>query len=448
MYLRRHVDEYLKQWKYDDNKLPLIIKGARQVGKTESIHHFSKENYKNCIEINFVRDKKFLGITEDGYDVDNIIKNISRVNPGIKFEPNNTLIFFDEIQANPDIATALKFFKIDGRYDVICSGSLLGVSYKKIESNSVGYKSDYEMESMDFHEFLWAAGYGDEFVDDIFEHMIKGEPFSESFNMTMFDKFCDYVILGGMPAVVKSFTETGNFSGTTVIQKQIIEDYKEDIVKYTDGLEQARILNVFNHIPVQLGKDNKKFQISKVAKGARFKDYWGCIDRLSRAGIINVCYCMATPVLPLKGNYDEKKYKIYFKDSGLMVALLDDEVQYDLRANKNLGTYKGAIYESVIAEALSKSHMPLFYYKKENSTLEMDFFGRTINNLVPIEVKAGNANAKSLRSMIKSDSYPDITWGIKLKRGNIGYENNIYTFPYYCGFLLKRFLNSMRDKEV
>lgn len=441
MYLRRHIDEFLQKWKADSNRQPLIVKGARQVGKTESIEHFAAENYENLIEINFIRDKKFLGITENGYDVANVIKNISRIDPAIAFIPGKTLVFFDEIQANPDIATTLKFFKLDGKYDVICSGSLLGISYKQIESNSVGYKTDYEMFSMDFKEFLWSQGYNDDFFSDLFHHMITGESLTESFNNMMFDRFIDYVILGGMPAVVKRFVETGTFSGTLDIQRQIIEDYKEDIVKYTTGLEQARILNVFNHIPVQLGKDNKKFQISKVAAGARYKDYWGCIDWLERAGIISVCYCLQVPELPLKGNYDEKKYKIYFKDTGLLIAMLDDEVQYDLRVNKNLGTYKGALFESIVSEALIKQKMPLLYYKKENSTLEMDFFGRTVDALVPIEVKAGNGNAKSLLTMITKSTYEDIKWAIKLKRGNIGHENNIYTFPYYCGFLLKAFLN-------
>lgn len=440
MYLRRHIDKYLKDWKADNNHNPLIVKGARQVGKTESILKFAQENYKNHIEINFVRDKKFRNITSEGYDVDSVIKEMSRVDPSLSFIPGETLIFFDELQENPDIATTLKFFKQDGRYDVICSGSLLGVSYKKIESNSVGYKSDFDMESMDFQEYLWALGYGDDLTEDLFEHMITSHPLSANTDHVLHGLFLDYAVLGGMPAVLKNYVENSNFSGTLALQRQIIADYKEDIVKYAEGLDQARILNVFNHIPVQLGKDNKKFQISKVASGARFKDYWGCIDWLERAGIINVCYCLGVPELPLKGNYNESKYKIYFRDTGLLVAMLDDEVQFDLRVNKNLGTYKGALFESLVAEAMAKQGMPLFYYKKESSTLEIDFFGRTLDALVPIEVKSGDGNAKSLNAMIRSDAYPDTSWGIKLKSGNIGHENNIYTFPYYCAYLLKRFL--------
>ena len=198
---------------------------------------------------------------------------------------------------------------------------------------------------------------------------------------------------------------------------------------------------MFNHIPAQLAKDNKKFQISKVASGAKYKDYRGCIEWLSDVGLINICYKLNFPELPLKGNYDDSKYKLYFKDTGLLIAMLDDEAQEDLRANKNLGVYKGALYENLTAEALKKSGCSLYYYKRENSTLEQDFFVRTAEHLVPVEVKASDNRSKSMRTLIESDKYSDIAWGIKLvKSGNIGYKENIYTFPLFCAFLLKRFL--------
>ena len=225
------------------------------------------------------------------------------------------------------------------------------------------------------------------------------------------------------------------------MQTQLLEDYKEDIRKYADGLDQTRILNVFQHIPVQLAKDNKKFQISKVAKGARFKDYRGCIEWLKDTGLVNVCYCLQYPELPLKGNYDEEKYKLYYFDTGMLVAMLDEEAQEDLRANKNMNVYKGALYENVVAEALVKSGYGLYYYKKENATLEEDFFVRTRDSLVPVEVKATNGRSKSLRTLIKSENYPDIKFGIKLIKGNIGIENDIHTFPYFCTFLLKRYIS-------
>lgn len=166
--LKRKIDSFLEEWKADPERLPLIVKGARQIGKTESIRFFAQKNYKNIIEINFVLNKEFCDIFDDGFKTDSIIKNISLRNPELEFTEGETLIFFDELQACPNCATSLKFFKQDGRYDVICSGSLMGINYKQIESNSVGYKEDFEMHSMDFEEFLWAKGYKQEQIDDLF----------------------------------------------------------------------------------------------------------------------------------------------------------------------------------------------------------------------------------------------------------------------------------------
>ncbi|MBQ9986177.1 MAG: ATP-binding protein [Oscillospiraceae bacterium] len=443
MYLRRKIDKYLSEWKNNESRKPLIVKGARQIGKTESIKRFAKDNYENIIEINFVTDPKYKQIASDGYSADAIIKNISLIDPSKKFIPGKTLLFFDEIQEYPEIATSLKFFDIDGRFDVICSGSLLGINYKKIESNSVGYKTDFNMYSLDFEEFLWAKGYSEEVIDDILDHMKELKPFSELEHSVFTAHFLDYCILGGMPAVVREFIKNKTFEGTLDIQRQLIADYKEDIRKYADGMDQTRIVNVFNSIPVQLAKENKKFQLSKVEKGARFKDYRGCIEWLEDAGMIHLCYCLNDAELPLKGNFDINKFKVYFCDTGLFVSLLDDEAQEDLRANKNLSVYKGALYESIVGEALVKSGYSLYYYKREDSTLEEDFFVRTTSSLIPIEVKAKNSKAKSLRQLISSEKYPDISCGIKLCAGNIGFSNGIYTFPYYCAFLLKRYLKEI-----
>lgn len=440
MYLERKIDKFLSDWKKNNDRKPLIVKGPRQIGKTESIKRFAQNNYKSVIEINFVTSEKYKMITSDGYDTDSIIKNISLINPSNKFIPNETVIFFDEIQEFPDIATSLKFFNIDGRFDVICSGSLLGINYKRIESNSVGYKTDYNMYSLDFEEFLWAKGYNDDIINEMLKTMLELKPFSELQHTIFSSLFLDYCVLGGMPAVVKEYIKNKTFEGTLEIQRQLIADYQEDIRKYAVGLDQTRITNVFNSIPVQLAKENKKFQLSKIEKGARFKDYRGCIEWLQDAGMIHMCYCLNNPELPLKGNYDPDKFKIYFCDTGLFVALLDDEAQEDLRANKNLSVYKGALYESIVGEALVKSGYGLYYYKKDNGTLEQDFFVRTSNSLIPLEVKSNNNRSKSLSALVSNEKYSDIEYGIKLCAGNIGFSNDIYTFPYYCTFLLKRYL--------
>lgn len=438
--LKRKIDSYLQSWKTSVGKKPLIVKGARQIGKTRSIEWFAKNNYGHVVQINFVEQPKYKGIFDDGFEVGSIIKNISLLNPGFEFVANDTLLFFDELQACPNCATALKFFKIDGRYDVICSGSLMGINYREIESNSVGYKEDYEMHSMDFEEFLWAKGYSEDFVEELYRHMHELKPFSQLQLDVLFGLFREYVTLGGMPEVVNTYIRNNNFSGTLELQRQLLKDYEEDITKYVEGLDKAKVKAIYNHISTFLAKENKRFQITKVARNARNRDYVGCVDWLADAGVINVCYCMNYPELPLKGNYDPKLYKIYFKDTGLLIASLDEEAQDDLRANKNLGTYKGAIYENIVGDMLVKQGYGLFYYSSDKPALEMDFFVRDADSLIPVEVKAMDGATASLNNLLKDYKYPDVKYGIKLGYKNVGFNGKFYTFPYFLTFLLKRFV--------
>lgn len=443
--LKRKIDKYLTDWKNNPDRKPLIVKGARQIGKTRSVEWFAGQNYSSVIEINFIEQKKYRDIFNDGFEVDAILKNISLLNPEFKFIPGDTVFFFDELQACPNCATSLKFFKLDGRFDVICSGSLMGINYKEIESNSVGYKEDYEMHSMDFEEFLWAMGYQDDFVDELYSHMLGVRPLSELQMDTLMGLFRDYVIIGGMPEVVSTYVKNRNFSGTLEIQRQLLKDYEEDITKYVEGLDKAKVKAVYNHISTFLAKENKRFQITKIAKNARNRDYMGCVEWLADAGVINVCYCMNHPELPLKGNYDPKLYKIYFKDTGLLIASLDEEAQEDLRANKNLGTYKGAIYENIVGDMLVKQGYRLFYYNSDKPALEMDFFIRDADSLIPVEVKAGDGATASLNNLLKDGRYTDVKYGIKLGYKNIGFNGKFYTFPYFLTFLLRRFVAERRD---
>ena len=300
MYFKRKVDSYLRQWKEKENRLPLIIKGARQIGKTESIIHFADENYENVVSINFVLEGQYKTILSDGYSVENIIKNISLIDPSKKFIAGKTLIVFDELQ--------------------------------------------------DLH------------IEQILEHMCSGKVFSET-ELSVYKKlFLEYCVLGGMPAVIRQYIETNTFSDTLEIQRQIQLDYEEDIRKYAEGLDQTKIASVYRSVPVQLAKENKKFQLSKIEKNARSREYSGCIDWLKDAGVVSVCYCLDYPELPLKGNYDELKFKLYYPDTGLLIASLDEEAQEDLRANKNMGVYKGALYENFVAEAFLKQGLGLYYY--------------------------------------------------------------------------------------
>lgn len=444
--LRRKTDEFLLRWKNSGDKLPLIIKGARQIGKTEAVEHFANNNYKNIVEINFALQKQYKSIFDDGFEVDTIIRNISLKNPDFEFTAGDTLIFFDEMQDCINCATSLKSFAIDGRYDVICSGSLMGINYNQIESNSVGYKEDYEMYSLDFEEYLWAKGYKQEQIEMYYEKMLTLTPLTDNEYSAMLENFREYMVLGGMPAVVFRFIKQKNYSGTLRLQKQLLLDYEEDITKYAQGLDKGKVLDIYRKIPVFLGKDNKKFQISKVRQSARNRDYVGVVEWLDNAGIINVCYCMAVPELPLKGNYDPANYKLYFRDTGLLIGSLDDEVQEDLRNNENFNTYKGAIYENIVADMLVKQGYKLYYYRNEKGTLEMDFFVRDSDSLIPVEVKADDASTPSLNALIAKDKYPDIRYGIKLANKNIGYNGKFYTFPYFLTFMLKRYLADKQRK--
>ena len=443
-YLKRKIDKFLDEWLISDKKKPLIIKGARQIGKTKTIEEFAKRNNLSLVEINFVLNPEFRDIFDDGYKVDKILENISFKDPSLEFIPGKTLIFFDEIQKCINAATSLKSFKLDGRFDVICSGSLMGLSYKEIESVSTGHKIDYTMYSMDFEEFLWALGYKEGQIENLYECMKNLSPLSETQFNVLLDRFHQYMVLGGMPEVVKLFVDQKNYSGTLALQKQIILDYEEDITKYVEGLDKTKILNVFRKIPVFLGQDNKKFRISKVAHGARNREYTGVTDWLIDAGIVNISYCLNDLALPLKGNYDSDNYRMYFMDTGLLVASLDEESSKDLRNNKNFNTYKGAIYENIVGDMLKKSGYNLYFYKNEDGTQEVEFFVRDANNLIPIDVKATDGKVKSIKSFIEDKNIKDINFGIKLAEKNIGFENNIYTFPYFLTFLLKRFLSEKK----
>ena len=440
--MRRKVYDELIKWKKESNgKVALLIDGARRIGKSYIAEQFAKENYKSYILIDFNKVGKDVKELFDNY-LDNLDMFFMYLSSYYKTDlyERDTLIIFDEVQLYPRARSAIKYLVADGRYDYIETGSLISIK-KNVEDILIPSEERHlNMYPMDFEEFLWAKGYDDTQIADLLKHMILQKPFGQTQFEVYKKLFLDYCILGGMPAVVRQYIETNSFSNTLEIQNQIRLDYEEDIRKYAQGLEQTKIASVYRNIPVQLAKENKKFQYNKLGKNARSREYTGCIDWLKDAGVISICYCLHFPELPLKGNYDENKFKLYYPDTGLLISTLDEEAQDDLRANKNLGIYKGALYENFVAEAFLKQGLGLYYYKKENATLEEDFFVRTKDALIPVEVKANKNSSKSLNQLISNKNYSDIHYGIKLGDSNIGFENNIYTFPYFCAFLLKRYL--------
>ena len=354
-------------------------------------------------------------------------------------KPETALLFIDEIQNSPQTIARLRYFYEEHpELCVIAAGSLLENVMDINASFPVGRVDYMAMHPCSFREFLTALG------KEHLHYFIDHPDYSDAVHDEMMALFSQYVVIGGMPEIVKLFVNQKNYSGTLAVQKQIILDYEEDITKYAEGLDKTKILNVFRKIPVFLGQDNKKFRISKVAHGARNREYSGVTDWLIDAGIVNVSYCLNDLALPLKGNYDPDNYRMYFMDTGLLVASLDEESSKDLRDNKNFNTYKGAIYENIVADMLKKSGYDLYFYKNEEATLEVEFFVRDANNLIPIDVKATDGKLKSVKSLINDEKRNDIKFGIKLAEKNIGFENNIYTFPYFLTFLLKRFLTEKK----
>jgi len=448
LYLDRSFDSILLAWKGREDRLPLIIDGARQIGKSECVRHFAEGRYASFVEINFAEEMRFKDIVRDGFSVESIVRNLSQIEPRFQFVPDDTLIFFDELQEFPEIATSLKFFAQDGRYDVICSGSLLGINVRRIKSFSVGYQETETMRSMDFGEFLQARGYTTGQIEDIYGQLLEARPLNVGVCEALDRLFLDFCALGGMPEVVESYFVKGTFERVPFLQKRLLSDYAMDIRKYAEGLDPARIQSVFESIAPQLARENKKFQLSAVARGARRKDYWGCIDWLKQAGVINLCHRLDFPELPIKAHLEPDFFKVYMADTGLLVAMLDAESQDDIRARRNLGTWKGGLFENVIGEALVKAGAELAYFKRENATLEMDFFLRAGDCIVPVEVKSENARGRSLRLLIDGEHYPDIRWGVKLVHGNVGYSNRILTLPQWAAFLLPRIVRAFQFEAM
>ncbi len=448
MYLQRKIDSYLTNWKMDPNHVPLLIKGPRQVGKTESILHFANDNYEHVIYINFAVSKKYLDILKDGYEPNSVINSIVLHGDNFSFVPYKTILIFDEIQLLPDFLSTLKAFKLDGRFDVICSGSLLGIQYKKVSSVPVGYMDEYEMSSMDFEEYLWAIGLNS-FVDVIFNHMKGNIPFDKSELDSLNTHFFNYVILGGMPAVIVDYLENGNISKSRDMQKKIVSQYRADMIQYSDIVSSGRILETFRSIPSQLAKENKKFQVKKIKddKSARYKDYSSAIEWLIDAGIVVPCYCLEELALPFESYYKSDKFKLYLRDSGLLLSMFDDRLFSDFGTNRNYAVSNGGFTENIIAEALFKSGESLYYFKRDTYHLEEEFLIETSKEIIPIEVKAGSNSAHSLYRIIESDNYPNVKRGIKLANENIGYDGKVYTFPLFCGFLVGKFINYLNEKS-
>jgi predicted AAA+ superfamily ATPase len=430
--LRRKIYDALVNWKNSPERLCLIVRGARQVGKTYIIEQFAQENYKNFIRINFDETPAYKAIFDGDLDIETLIKQISLRVPRAELVPGKTLIFLDEIQNCPRARTALKFLAIDRRFDVVASGSMLGINYKDVPSYPVGYVDQMEMHSLDFEEFLWANGVSEQSVADIRAYYDRRETVPAAMHERMMELFKEYIVVGGMPRVVSEFVATHDFSRVLRLQRAIISDYTDDIAKYAEGPEKTKARACFQSIPKHLAKDYKKFRYSLVEKGGTARKLGGSLMWLYDAGIINFCYNLSAPELPLEGNAMSDVFKVYMRDTGLLMAMLEDGSQADI-IDGDLGIYKGAVYENIIADIFGKAGKKLYYFERNNK-LEIDFFIRRDKQAVAVEVKsADNTKSKSLTSVLENYG---VKHGIKLSAKNVGAADKTDILPLYMAMFL------------
>ena len=435
---KRKIDDVFDNWKNQTNHKPLVVKGCRQCGKTSSVLAFARKNYKNVVYIDFHEQRDLCTIFDGSLQVDYLTVAISAAVPSAHFEAKKTCLVFDEIQDCPQARASLKLFKLDGRYDVICTGSLLGVNgYKTSEAETsipVGFETIVDMYPMDFEEWLWANGIQKPVFDILTNSLATETAVPQAIHDRMRQLLLQYVVVGGMPEAVKAFFETHDMNKVIEIQRNIIEGYKADMVKYANREDKNRIRECFESIPRQLSKENKKFSFATVRKGGRSKEYIGCLQWIEDAGIIQRCYNLSTTELPLNGNAIHDSYKVFLTDTGLFVSMLDEGSQSDVIQDR-MFTYKGAIYENVMADFLCKMGRKLYYYHKTDS-IELDFVIRYRGQCVPLECKARTGNAKSLSTVLKHPEKYHVTNALKLGDYNVGREGALLTLPFYMGFLL------------
>ena len=435
--LARKIENTLMEWKNTPDHKPLIIKGCRQCGKTYSVRSFAEKNYKNVVYLNFYSNPDYASIFSGSLEVDHLIMMMSALlGSAATFEAGETIIILDEIQDCPDARTALKFFQMDGRFDVIGIGSLLGVKGYGREPKSipVGYETVIDMFPLDFEEFLWADGISSQVIDELKKHLDDETPIPLALHNLMRKEMLQYTVVGGMPDAVQTFVNTKQMDKVLQIQRDIVRSYEDDMVKYAERKDKAMIRQCFQSIPKQLSKENKKFQYSVIKKGATASKFEGSLQWIEDAGIIARCYNLSLPELPLDGNALDDVFKVYMCDTGLFVSMLEDGTQFDILQG-NLFGYKGAIFENLVADYFVKMKRKLYYYHKD-SGLEIDFVTRWRGSCVLVEAKAATGNVKSAKTILNHPEKYHVDMAIKLGDYNIGHEGKILTLPMYMGFLL------------
>lgn len=432
--LRRKIYDKLLAWKNNKGKKDaILLRGVRQCGKTYIVREFGKREYKNFIEINFIERPDMQAVFSGNLDVDNMVQQIKLSMPGCQFIPGETLLFLDEIQDVPNARTSLKFWTQDGRFDCIASGSLLGMDYKNEVSIPVGYERQLIMRTLDFEEFIWALGAEVNLKEMLAPYVDGAKRVPEAMHNSLNKYLQEYMVVGGLPEVVDTYIATKDFYQVHLLQEKILRDYHDDIAKYALNQDKIKAKQCFLSIPRQLSKENHKFQYSVVEKKATARKFTSSLDWLHNAGLIDFAYNVNSPWFPLKAHVKEDQFRVYLCDIGLLVAMYGYQLKIALLSDALEGPAKGGIYESLVADILAKRGEELYYYKKEDSTLEIEFILERDCKLVPVEVKARKGSTRSLNELLKMDN---IERGYKLTAQNTGVVEKKITLPLYMAAII------------
>lgn len=432
--LRRKIYDKLLAWKNNKGKKDaILLRGVRQCGKTYIVREFGKREYKNFIEINFIERPDMQAVFSGNLDVDNMVQQIKLSMPGCQFIPGETLLFLDEIQDVPNARTSLKFWTQDGRFDCIASGSLLGMDYKNEVSIPVGYERQLIMRTLDFEEFIWALGAEVNLKEMLAPYVDGAKRVPEAMHNSLNKYLQEYMVVGGLPEVVDTYIATKDFYQVHLLQEKILRDYQDDIAKYALNQDKIKAKQCFLSIPRQLSKENHKFQYSVVEKKATARKFTSSLDWLHNAGLIDFAYNVNSPWFPLKAHVKEDQFRVYLCDIGLLVAMYGYQLKIALLSDALEGPAKGGIYESLVADIIAKRGEELYYYKKEDSTLEIEFILERDCKLVPVEVKARKGSTRSLNELLKMDN---IERGYKLTAQNTGVVEKKITLPLYMAAII------------
>lgn len=430
--MKRKITQQLVEWKNSSARKPLILNGARQVGKTFILREFGRENYKNTVYVNLESNGTVASMFNDDISPSKLIKYLE-AETGERILPNETLIILDEIQSCERAVTSLKYFCEEAPdYHIAAAGSLLGVAINRNQTSfPVGKVNVLRLYPLDFEEFLTATG-NDLLIDEITECYTQMSPINEGLHQKALDLYHDYLIIGGMPEAVKAFIETNSYIDASLVQSSIIDSYTADMAKYASNSEAVKIRACYNSIPAQLARDNKKFQYKVVQKGGSSSIFGASLEWLKQAGVILECQRVDQGTMPLPVYADQTSFKIYMSDVGLLVNKSQMSVNTIITGESNI--FMGAVTENYIAQQLAAKNYPLYYWTVANSQAELDFVLQKNDKIYAIEVKKGEHVRSRSISVFKQKYSPD--YAIRFSQKNFGKTEEVISIPLYAAFLL------------